>query len=484
MTKKILALIISLILFGGISSTLVSGQAQTRKPTKTPKNTAIVRTLTITPSGTASVTPSRTGTPTLTLTVSPTGTLTFTPTITRTPSGEILPFYGATLCPDSGAAHDTSKWHSLWDGRRGCHYDHEHGANPNTPQVASAFPKFDLNELMCGVWIGHCNPTSLMENAHKHGGWKVQVQIPTPNDCVGFEGSPLGIRKSVIWYHNFGRYDVELESRRHSVIFLLEVCDPDNPNDVGQIFVTTHEEYGLRPAPYQGEALQYPDNPVPAYDPAFGPYWSTGCIGTGLPDCQQLTVADIVRFNQNVSATVTGKRTGSGTRPPVSRFPILFRSIDNYQAIDTNDLTHPFTWRFICSTDGGVTFNPLMVGCRWNNSTSMVHEVGPTVIPASWDNLAGFDTDPRVGRITAKGYVTSLGELNLNCSEPAPECHPIQLEQMFVGSYGASLAPEGGKGTFSKENLPERDICFTINRVWINCDLPGAISSGWINSEN
>lgn len=446
-------------MLGGLSTFSV-GQAKV-KPTRTPKITT-----TVTRTRTPSVTPSRTITPT----ISPTNT------ITRTPSGEILPYYGAPLCP----THDNTKWHSLWDSVLGCHYDHEHGANPHTSQVALAFPKFNLDELLCGVQIGHCNPTSLMENTHKHGGWKIQVQIPTPNGCAnGFEGAERGVGKAVIWYHNFGRYDVELESRNHSSIFLLEICNPNNPSDVGQLFVTTHEEYGLRPAPYQGIALEYPNNPAP-YNPAFGPYWSTGCIGNGLPNCQQLTVQDIVRLNQNVSSTVTGKKTGTGIRPPVSRFPILFRSIDNYQVVNTSDLVYPFTWLFVCSTDGGITFNP--VGCRWNNSTSMVHEIAG-VIPSSWDNLVGFDINPVVGRITAKGFVTHLGELNLNCIEVGLDCHPIQMENMFVGSYGASLAPVGGKGTFSNENLPERDVYFCQNLLCTPSSF-GATPSGWISDNN
>ena len=44
-------------------------------------------------------------------------------------------------------------FHSLWDSDRGCHYDHEHGQNPFTPEVAATFPGFDLRELIGGVGV-------------------------------------------------------------------------------------------------------------------------------------------------------------------------------------------------------------------------------------------------------------------------------------------------------------------------------------------
>jgi hypothetical protein len=63
------------------------------------------------------------------------------------------------LCP----THDPTQWHGLWDTARGCHYGHEHGQNPFTPEVAAAFPGFDLLSLLGHVQIGHTNPSSPME---------------------------------------------------------------------------------------------------------------------------------------------------------------------------------------------------------------------------------------------------------------------------------------------------------------------------------
>jgi hypothetical protein len=97
----------------------------------------------------------------------------------------IAPFPDAPLCPDTGEAHDHSLFHTLWDDKRGCHYDHEHGQNPFTPEVAAAFPGFDLRALIGGVGVGHTNPSSPMENTHKHGGFKWDVTLSHSVGCSG-----------------------------------------------------------------------------------------------------------------------------------------------------------------------------------------------------------------------------------------------------------------------------------------------------------
>jgi hypothetical protein len=126
-----------------------------------------------------------------------------------TEPGGIPPYPDAPLCPDTGDAHDHSLFHTLWDSTRGCHYDHEHGQNPFTPEVAATFPNLDLWALLGDVGIGHTNPSSPKENTHKHGGFKWQVQLEHPLGCEGYQGSETGVSASVIQYHNLGDYSME-----------------------------------------------------------------------------------------------------------------------------------------------------------------------------------------------------------------------------------------------------------------------------------
>jgi len=393
----------------------------------------------------------------------------------------IQPYVDAPLCADSGESHDNSLFHTVWDSARGCHYDHEHGQSPFTSEVASAFPGFDLYTLLGNVQVGNTNPSSPMENTHKHGGMKWNVLLSHPLGCAGRGGVPTGINASSIQYHNFGDYSIEFEARIHSAVALMRQCRADNPTDYGYVYGVQHVDYGQRVAPYQGSILPYPDTPIPAYDPAREPYLTVDCFGE-LPPCDKYPSRQYI-LDSNASADTTwtsesrGNLVGSGS--PL--FGLLFRARDNYQVLDWNDQTYPFTFAWLCSADGGLTYSAV-AGCRYNNSTTKVHEIGGE-IPASWDNLAGFDTDARVGRVTAEGFVTRFGDLNLACTAPGPDCHPLKLVQAFVGRYGSFLLSDK-ENQFTPSELPERDIYFCgAEGVCAEGD-PGAVPSGWIGPNN
>jgi len=400
------------------------------------------------------------------------------PTIQATgPRADGGPYPDAPLCP----THDPMKWHGMWDIARGCHYDHEHGTYAFTPEVAAMFPGFDLRALLCGMEVGNCIPSGPTEHTHKHGGFKWNVELSHPQGCAGFEDASIGVNGSVIEFHGFGDFTMELEATFHSAIALLRQCTTANPNDYGYVFLDQDVSYGEVVSPYQGDLLMYPYYSVPTYDPAFGPYLTVGCIGQKLPgqrgDCRD----NLAQAQANNADSVwSSKPTGSGLRAPNSSlFQLLWRSRDTYQMFDWRDQTYPYTFLWLCSVDGSAY---VQAGCRYNNSTTQVHEIQGT-IPAAWDNLAGFDTDPRPGRITAQGYVTKFGELNTACTTIASDCHPIKLVQAFVGKYGSVLVFTPDKGTNIVPYLPERDIYFCAG---VPCTEtgPGAVPSGWIATEN
>jgi hypothetical protein len=376
------------------------------------------------------------------------------------------------LCP----THDPTKWHGLWDSGLGCHYDHEHGTSPFTPEVAAMFPGFNLRALLCGVEIGHCVPSSPMEPTHKHGGFKWNVLLAHPHGCEGHEGSPVGVDASVIEYHAFGDYSIEMGARMHSAVALMRQCKVENPGDYGYVFIDQHVDYGQRVSPYQGVVMPYADNSSPSYASGLAPYFTIDCIFCGSKtDTRQA----ILEANENASSTWTSdpkELAGSGSH----LFEILFRVRDNYQVLDRRDLVYPFTFVWLCSNDEGLTY-AAQPGCRYNNSTTAVHEVNGT-IPAAWDNLQGFDTNPTIGRITADGYVTHFGELNLACLDAGTDCHPIKLVNAFVGYYGSFLLA-GKEDQFTPVGAPERDIYFCAG-VPCSETSAGAISSGWIGPEN
>ena len=455
-----------------------------------PPSTTATRTagaVTATRASTATMRPSATNTHVMG-TDTPLVNYTNSPEPTLNPDNDIAPYPTAPLCLHGAAAdllHDRSIFHTLWNND-GCHYDHEHGTNPFTDEVAAVFP--GIQEFLGGFQIGHTNLSSPMENTHKHGGFKWFVNLVAPHGCeVGFESGTVAISAYAIQLHMFGPQSIEFEARNHTASGVLEQCKAGNPSDKGYVYFIQLQEYGQRVMPYQGLVLNYPDNFLPTWDSPRGPYFTTECFGNDVTingkfiDCRQ-TFGE-----QSNNLTVwTSKRTGpvSSPRPPVSSlFVQLSRSRDNYQRLDIRDLVHPFTWMSVC---GGATYNP--DGCKFNNASITLHEVMGN-IPASLEAaLGGLDQDARPGRITFTGYVTQFGALRRDCTAPRSAttedagCYPIKLVNAFVGVYSSDLCAVKCSNP-NPIDTPSRNF-FWCGSVLCAETAPGAVPSGWIMEGN
>lgn len=401
---------------------------------------------TATPAVKASATPSPTGTSIPPTDVPPTD-------VPATPVAPGTPYAAAPAC----AEHSTSDYHSLWNSAAGCHYDHEHGEDAFTSEVAATFPGFDLLALLGGVHVGHSHPSSPAENVAKHGGFKWQVQTVTPRGCfTGFESAEHGIDAVAIQYHAFGNYAIEFESRVHSTAALLRQCLPGS-DDFGYIFTIQHQDYGQRVIPYQGQIMPYPNNPAP-YPSPRGPYFTLDCFGPVVQCRESLSLVTSRRLN---ASSIWTSKGGNVLQQGI--FNLLFRIRDTYQLLDWADQEYPFTFAFLCSADGGITYAP--AGCRYNNSTSRVHEIAG-VIPAAWDGAA-WDTDARSGRVTGEAMIAGF---------------PVKLVSAYAGTYGTQLIADK-LDQFSPEAQPERDLCFQPDGQAVNCDT-GGTPSGWIGEGN
>lgn len=436
--------------------------------------------------------------PTRTPTFLPTVLATFTsspPAATVTPVATLPPTAGvpgepypdAPLCSDSGVSHDNSLFHTVWDSARGCHYDHEHGRNPFTSEVSAAFPGFNLYELLGNMGVGHRNLSSPLENTLKHGGFKWDVALAMPQPCVGFESTSTGTDAAVIQYHTFGDQEIEFEARIHTTVALVRQCKTSNPSDYGYIFVPQFADYGQRVIPYIGTIVNYPNQPVPAYDHGLGPYFFAECVDAIPPTATQCrnSLQQVLSQRLPSDNAWTSKPTGANNtgNPFGSKlFQLLFRLADGYRIFDWNDQSHPFTWLWLCSNDGGVDYDP--TACRYTNSSTQVSEIQGKV-PAEWDNLAGFDTNPTAGRVTAEGYVTKFGDLAPAgvCLQPNAECFPIKMVNAFTGTWGSVIVFTPGKGTNIYPVTPSRNIWF-CGQVVCAENAPGAVPSGWIGPAN
>lgn len=430
---------------------------------------------------TASLSPTLaiTSTPSDTPTISSTPTEGRTPTPTNTVSITYTPHPDAIAC----TSHNNNTFHTLWDSVNNCHYDHEHGEDPFIGSVSDAFPGFDLYALLGNVQIGHTNPSSPMENTMKHGGFKWNVQLSNPQGCAGFEGAQTGVNGSVIQYHGFGNYAIEAEVRIHSTVVLLRQCRSFSPTNYGYVFINQLQDYGQRISPYQGTLLPYPNQPVPAFPVERGPYLNFDCIDLVAPFDSHCRAGFEQALISDSGSTWTSKPTGTGHSDSAPLFRLLWRVRDVYRQIHLDNwptATYPFEFLWLCSSDNGASYNP--TGCEYNNTTTQVHEIAGA-IPATWDNLAGWDTDTRVGRITAQGFVDSTGNIHADCLEPGDNCYPIKLISAFVGTYGSVLVFTPNKGTNIVSYLPERDIYF-CSGVVCSEESVGAVSSGWVGTDN
>lgn len=448
---------------------LPRGQALKATPTPAPGVTAAPK-VTSTPSRTATLAPEVTSTPTPTAT----GTVTPAPTV-----GTTVPYPAAPLC----SAHDPTKFHTLWNADLGCHYDHEHGVNPFTPEVVARFPGLDIYAFLGDLEIGHRNPTSPLEMTVKGNGFKWQVMLTVPHPCEPFEGTAFGVSAMVVQFHDFGDAAQEFGSDVHSAAAFIEECNPANPNDKGYIYHIGFQDYGQRLYHYQGPRMPFANDFLPTWETGFGPYLAQDCQDPVYTGCRRSR--DFVLSRRLASNGIwTSKHTGPGQRPESDGlFSLLFRLRDGSSLTVYADQAEPFTYTYLCSLDGGQTYAAL-VGCPYNNSTSTIHEIRGEV-PAAWDNLGGWDTDPRVGRVTViDRWTDAYGNILPDgaCVTHTAECFPVKLINAFVGVYG-SLLLDDKNNQFKPYNQAERDIYFCGTQVCQEGD-PGAVSSGWIGVSN
>ncbi len=473
------------------TKSLVTATKVVALPTTAPSTTAAPKVSSTAPPATVTATPvAATATPVTATTTPVTATTTpvaasatpndgtQAPTATSVPSGNLAPYPSAPLCPDHDDDHDITHFHTLWNAVDGCHYDHEHGANPYVPEVAQAFaPLGDLRAYFGGVEIGHTNPSSPAENTLKHGGMKIQWAVPAPQGCaVGFESGAVAVDAYVIQYHAFGAQSIEFETRLHSTAGFLRQCKDDS-GDYGYVAFNQLQNYGERCLPYQGITLHYPDNFLPEYDCENGQYFTTEGVPLVRPSLQYYFERGL-----NNLTIWTSKTTGPGARGQGSTlFNLLFRGRDAPQVMDTSDLEHPFTWLWLCSDDGGATF-AARPGCKYNNTTLTIHEISG-VIPAEWDGRAGFDTDGRAGRVSASAFVTRFGAINPACTTPGFDCHPLTLVNAFVGKYSSEVSVVKVSNPTPLDTPDHGDIYFCGERVCAETDT-GTVSSGWVGPNN
>lgn len=402
------------------------------------------------PSFTASPVPSHTAS------ASPTRTPTQTPT---------LPAPSATLTPSAMPTmpgHDTSKWHSITGN------DHEHGDNPNAPEIVAMFgPAGALWNSGSDRNIGVPFETSPIENTMKHAmakyytmtaaqlnaaGYPCGVENDTDNGGVGTANCIRGWR---ILAHGGGNL-MEAQANNHSAFIELKVCKLSDQTQCGTISGGGWIFYGKLQSPFYNQA----------FERSGGVHDIGGMTMTFKSDAQDLTAiqspynvfqdwggepywfmfrndpGDVAFYNSN-STSLAGDQISSNEVGPSNLFDcapfpvgalcgnrlfhIAIRYFDGWNLLDVNDIYNPI---FICSQ-----ISPS--NCRFNNTLRGAKEVQAWVDPA-WDG-APFDTDARPGYVSMVRYTDVYQRLSGSCTSQSAVCVPLVLQNMPVGYASVKL---------------------------------------------
>jgi len=365
--------------------------------------------------------------------------------------------------PCTAQEHHPTQWHLLVDPVNKCHYDHQHGDDPNYVNDLFGQP---------GAWFGQPgqsisypwqtfkaqyadepNTTYVankqMENDLKHEGyfWVVRrnQSCPEPYCTTDFRLQVHAV---------FGAMDMPV--RFHSYSFEARVCrDPNDPAscgivrnggwaDFGRLFTTdgvidcghgVEEQFISLPA----DTLYFPIDRPEARDEIR---------------CHPL---------------ITHLPAYPSTRPlsewwahsPADRIRFQLRSFDPLGNVIPDD---PAQWRLFCSLD-----DP---NCRYNQSI-MTAWIGYTLQIPEFHHSGGPRLDAnRDGRTDYLGYSNRWGAFVSNCTQPGLDCVPTEYSNILLNQF-----PDD-HGVF-KEARYTHHICDDCPKVDLDLSPPNQKWISW-----
>ena len=371
---------------------------------------------------------------------------------TPVPGGTIEPFASASLCP----SHNDTEFHRLWDGVRGCHYDHEHGNGPDNTAAQAVFG--DWTQYTGGQEISY--PWAPMdESTNKHEGYTWDFRDFRGQSCDG-----VRIRAMMFQAHMGG---TSVGGRDHSFfgMFLVRDCAAGTE---GLAFVGGFQDFGQGVSWYDGEVLALSSNPQPSYSPGSKPYRAHGCFpdpANTLPGCR----------NPNMIWTSMFSGSNDFDRPEVQEHQIvrtIWRVKNAHTQIlgSSRDKLDAIVHVFVCD-DGSGGYDP--VGCK---ATSSRHGIGHVNL-----FLQGF-SDPNLNT-----FADVRGVVDPSCSIAGPDCVPLVFVNVPVGSSVGYGNIPGSANSFERNR--QHDIYFCSNQSCFDVpfgqrDPLNGVPSGWIGAKN
>lgn len=331
---------------------------------------------------------------------------------TVTPYTPIQPYAGAPTCPNS--LHSPHAWHGLWNDEFGCHYTHEHHANPHVLDTlfGTQFYNWAGGEISypwqtfqgAGDHFEMPHEGSCLENECKHVGYKwmvLQNGSCDANDEYVTTGANHCIINARVQAHMiFSQQDALV--RFHSVWVEAQVCEFGGIN-CGIYRGGGHLDMGRLNIP-RGTYVPLPNDPAAFAELAAEkqPYRIHGAPGERPLDSWQS------EGNQyNYLDGVPRLMVGFGVH--VS---------DGWGGVDP---AHPDVIDLVCPD----------FQCNHNNSEAAMFRVWVTIPPA-FDG-SQWDTDPRPGFFSYTGYTNRYGDIAENCTAVGLDCVPVEIIGVPIG---------------------------------------------------
>lgn len=362
----------------------------------------------------------------------PTLTPTITPTVTSSPTSPITAtaYIGAPLC----ATHDPSVWHSLWNAQEGCHYDHEHGVNPNAMAgyvISGTNITYGKIEDYTGVQLGYVWQTT-GENVLKHTGYHVQSALDLPCEQQNYLYLAESQRNCIRSFRIIAHVDHAVREglgRFHSMSAEVEGCTRDYKT-CGIIRTGGLNDTGDAHAPYKETCVEPLGSNRPPCPPANvwetqrhnPPYWAftmydkaDGLYRNGylcrLVRCQNQSSTFMVWENLSADRTPSiGNREGMANQ-------LLHMNLRTYNAAAAYDPTDR-TFKFVCP-DGS---------CMATGDAVYVYAVAFEV--PEWAADAN-------GIVNYVGYTDRAGRIDRDkrCVKVDVECVPLEIKNLKPGLY-------------------------------------------------
>lgn len=352
--------------------------------------------------------------------------------------------------PCTAAEHDKTQWHSLVNVEKKCHYDHEHGDDPNYVNDLFGQPGSWFNQSGQSIsypWQSFNLPATTTaqqaltmtgtqgqkENDLKHQGYYWVVRRNQTCD-----GGQWCITDSRLQFHFMSSHHNEVGARFHTFSFEGRLCkNPSDPSTCGTYATAGWNDHGQLLTAALGKDCWIELNAKREGKP------STGNVISLPSDTQYYPLdfdglVDELRCHKPVPSTVVkeypngylSSDAGEWWTHGASDFRYVIKVFDPISNIDPASPSSPTAVNAPFCAQGDTT-------CRWNNTLITASQGYTTQLYKDYEGTpADGNGDGRTDVTLGRVYMNRFGDRNRNCSTPGLDCIPLIINNVPLSDSG------------------------------------------------